>query len=182
MKETGTADRTIATADAGVFETQLNLTEPTRIQIQAAGPLAQPQAIQEVSRTQWVIPGRDLTGGDGVLLTLPGFVVDVLSPPAHMKLEGAPQTVELRANVTLMCGCPIEPGGLWDAEGYQIRVILERDGEKLRSVPLKFAGQTSQFQRTLTIDQPGVYVATVFAFDPDNGNTGVDKVSFIVSE
>ena len=44
---------------------------------------------------------------------------------------------------------------------------------------MKFAGETSQFVGTLDVKVPGVYEATVYAYDPSNGNTGVDATTFI---
>src|SRR5665648_93926 len=85
---------------------------------EAYGPLAQPQAAHRVVSSQWVIPGRGHTGGDGWVVELPGFVVDVLAPPAHVKLKGVSK-VDVRANVVMMCGCPIEPGALWDGDKYE---------------------------------------------------------------
>jgi hypothetical protein len=148
----------------------------------AEGPLGQPQASARVSATQWVVPGKHLTGGDGVRLELPGFVVDVLDPPAHLRLAGAPKTVSLRANVTMMCGCPIEPGGPWDAAGYEVAALLARDGKPAGRVDLAYAGSTSQFQTSLALDAPGAWEITVYAYDPASGNTGLDRTTVIVEK
>ncbi len=84
------------------FEATLDLARPRLLRVTAYGPLAQLQAANTVSSTQWVIPGKHITGGDGWLLELPGFAVDVLGPPAHSRLSGLPQSVVLRANLTMM--------------------------------------------------------------------------------
>jgi hypothetical protein len=34
----------------------------------------------------------------------------------------------------------------------------------------------------IAADEPGVYDATVYAYDPSNGNRGLDRVTFIVAE
>lgn len=181
MKTKTGVNETLATPDAAVFNGTINIDEPTRVYIEASGPLAQRQSTQQVSHTRWVMPGKPLTGGDGVLLTLPGFVVDILEPPAHTKLTEIPQQIVIRANVTLMCGCPVEPGGLWDAEQYEIKVILKRDGERVAEHALTYAGQPSQFHHQLQITEPGVYEATVYAHDPKLGNTGLDRTTFIIT-
>ena len=178
--KTGVND-SLATPDAAVFNGSINIDEPTQVRIEASGPLAQRQSSQQVSHTRWVMPGKHLTGGDGVLLTLPGFVVDILEPPAHVKLTEIPQQIVIRANVTLMCGCPVEPGGLWDAEQYEIKVILKRDGERIAEHALAYAGQPSQFRHQLQIKEPGVYEAIVYAHDPKLGNTGLDRTTFIIA-
>jgi hypothetical protein len=163
---------------AAKFTTTLDLDEPRLIQFEAYGPLAQAQSAQRVSATQWVVPGRHLTGGDGFVLEIPGFVVDVLDPPAHSRVS-AEGEIDLRANVVLMCGCPIEPGGLWDANKYQVRAIVKRDGERIGDFDLTYAGKTSQFAGKVPVDAPGFYEVIVYAHDPHNGNTGLDRTTFI---
>ncbi len=179
MEEPHRRGAVLSTGDAALYATTLDLERPRRIEVAAFGPLAQPQSAATVSATQWVVPGKDIDGGDAWLLELPGFVVDVLSPPAHIKLNG-PQPVALEANVTMMCGCPVTPGGLWDADRFEVAAILEHDGEVLRTVPLSYAGEPSQFETTLDAGGTGVYDATVYAYDPESGNTGLDRVTFII--
>jgi hypothetical protein len=169
----------VATDDAAVFRATLDLTGPRRIEARAFGPLAQRQAAASVSSTMWVVPGRHVTGGDGWRLELPGFAVDVLAPPAHQRVRGA-GPVPVRANVVMMCGCPIEPGGLWDGNRFEVRAIVSRNGAKLREVPLRYAGETSQFATELADLEPGAYEIAVFAHDPANGNTGLDRTTFLV--
>jgi hypothetical protein len=182
MKEPRLHHAPVSTPDAAVFQATLDLAEPVRIEFVAEGPLGQPQATSRVSATQWVVPGKHLTGGDGLRLELPGFVVDVLDPPAHLRLAGAPKTVPLRANVAMMCGCPIEPGGLWDAGAFEVTALLARDGKPAGRVPLAYAGATSQFQASLALDAPGAWEITVYAYDPANGNTGLDRTTVIVEK
>ena len=166
---------------AAKFEATLDLDAPRLIEVEAYGPLAQLQAAHRVVSSQWVVPGRHLTGGDGWVLELPGFVVDVLAPPAHVKLSGA-DTVDVRANVIMMCGCPIEPGGLWDADKYEVQAIVSRDGKEVRRLPMRFAGETSQFAASVPIDAAGTYDVLVYAYDPANGNTGLDRTTFIAGK
>lgn len=168
-------------ASAAKFEATLDLDEPRLIEAEAYGPLAQPQAAHRVVSSQWIIPGRSLSGGDGWVLELPGFVVDVLAPPAHIKLAGA-STVDVRANVVMMCGCPIEPKGLWDAEKFEVQAIVSRDGQQVSRLPLRYAGETSQFAGSIAVDAPGTYDVLVYAYDPGNGNTGADRTTFIAEK
>lgn len=182
MTESAPHHAPVSTENAAVFRAVLDLSEPRRVKVTARGPLAQRQAENTASVTQWVVPKKPLTGGDGLVLELPGFAVNVLAPPAHIHLVGTPQSTQLRANVCMMCGCPITPGGLWDADRFEVAAFIYRDGEKRREVPLEYAGQPSQFHATLEVDQTGVYEVIVYAYDPANGNTGVDKTTFIVAE
>lgn len=171
----------LSSEGAAKFAVTLDINEPRLIEIAAYGPLAQRQSANRVSATQWIIPGKHISAGDGFLLQLPGFVVDVLDPPTHIKLSGTPQTVKLRANVTMMCGCTIEPGGLWDAGKFEVKALLKRNGEAAGELPLEYAGTISQFAGNWDIKQPGTYQASVYAYDPANGNTGMDNVTFVVA-
>lgn len=180
MKTPVTRGAPLATATAAHFTATLDLAEPRLLEVTAYGPLANIQAANRVSMTQWIIPGKHLTSGDAWLMELPGFIVDVLAPPTHLKLKGAPQTVQLAANVMMMCGCPITPGGLWDANTYEVKALLKKDGEMIGDLILHYAGTTSQFAGTWTVQETGVYEALVYAYDPANGNTGMDGVTFVV--
>jgi hypothetical protein len=182
MKRDRKRGGTLSTKDAARYSVTLDLKEPRRLEVTAFGPLAQRQSANRVSAVQWVVPGRHLTGGDGWLLQMPGFVVDVLAPPTHVKLSGVPRTIQIKANVTMMCGCPIQPGGLWDANRYEVKALIRRNGQAAGKVPLAYAGATSQFAGSLKVDKPGTYEAIVYAYDANNGNTGLDKVTFIVTQ
>lgn len=166
---------------AAKFTATLDLDEPRLVEAEAYGPLGQPQAATRVLATQWVVPGRSLTGGDGWVLELPGLVVDVLNPPAHIRVSQDAGGVDVRANVVMMCGCPIEPGGLWDADKLEVKAIVKRNGQRVSEVPLTYAGETSQFAAKVPAKEPGMYEVTVYAHDPRNGNTGLDRTTFIVT-
>jgi len=83
------------------FQATVDIDEPTLVEITARGPMAQRQSATSASVTQWLLPGKDVTTGNAVLLEVPGFVVDVLSPPAHQRM-GAPADVTMRVNLTMM--------------------------------------------------------------------------------
>jgi hypothetical protein len=181
MHENRGSRAVLSDAGAAKFTATLDLDEPRLIEAEAYGPLAQPQAATRVLATQWVVPGRHFTGGDGWVLELPGLVVDVLNPPAHIRVARDAGGVNVRANVVMMCGCPIEPGGLWDANKLEVKAIVRRDGQRIFEVPLAFAGETSQFAAKVEAAEPGFYEVIVYAHDPSNGNTGLDRTTFIVT-
>jgi hypothetical protein len=60
------------------------------------------QSANKASATQWVVPGKHIAAGDAWMIELPGFVVDVFAPPAHINLTGTTQSINIRANVTMM--------------------------------------------------------------------------------
>lgn len=84
------------------FTATIDIDEPRLIEVAAYGPLVNLQAANRVSATQWVVPGKHITGGDAWMIELPGFVVDVLAPPTHIKLKGIPQSIKIEANVIMM--------------------------------------------------------------------------------
>lgn len=172
----------IVTDDAAHYTATIDIGEPRLLEISAFGPLAQRQGAARISVTHWVVPGKHITGGDGLMLELPGFVVDVLAPPTHVKLKGVPQTVDIAANVMMMCGCPTSAGGMWNSDKYEVRALLKKEGKAVGELPLTYAGKESQFAAQWTIAEPGTYQATVYAYDPANGNTGVDDVTFVVTK
>jgi hypothetical protein len=154
---------------AAKYETTLQLTHPTPVKITARGPLDYPQAQQTASKTMLLMPGADVTG-DGVTLTLHGFIVEVLAPEA---VDAGPGTsLDVRARVRMMCGCPTEPGGLWDATRYTIRAQLLRDGTVVADAPLSFAGTTSEYDGTITVPEGGATHLRVTAQDAGRGNFG----------
>lgn len=161
------------------FTTTLDIDRPVYAEITAYGPMAQKQSANRVSATQWVVPGKHITGGDAFCMELPGLVVDVRDPAAHTKLSGKNE-ISFKANVTPMCGCPITPDGLWDSNQYEVRAVVLRDNEKVDEFPLDFAGETSQFSGKFRPNKKGAYQAIVYGFNPGNGNTGLDRVTFVV--
>jgi hypothetical protein len=171
----------LADESAAKFTATLDLDVPRLIEAEAYGPLGQPQAAVRVLSTQWAVPGRNISGGDGWVLDLPGLVVDVLAPPAHIRLPAKTTEVDLRANVIMMCGCPIEPRGLWDADKLEVKAIMNRNGKRIGQWDLAYAGETSQFATKVPVDAPGDYEIVVYAYDPSNGNTGVDRTTFIAT-
>lgn len=180
MKQAHPRGTALAKGGAAKFATTLDLAAPRRIKVTAYGPTAQTQAANTVSATQWVLPGKGIAAGDGLRLEMPGFAVDVTTPPAHVDIDGPPARVRIAANVTMMCGCPITPGGTWDANAYEVGAIVTRNGSRMGEQPLSYAGSESQFATDLTLERPGTYEVAVYAYNPDTGNTGVDKVTFAV--
>ncbi|XSG84629.1 MAG: hypothetical protein ACPW60_12950 [Methylohalobius sp. ZOD2] len=187
---TGDADRimrrdrvpgsALSTADAAKFSATLDLDEPRLIEVAAFGPLAHPQGANRVSAVQWIVPGKHLTGGDGWLLEMPGLIVDLLAPSVPGEWVGVPRTIEIKAKVTMMCGCPITPGGLWDADEFEIVTLITRNGEPFGQTALSYAGEASRFAGSFEVDAPGTYEVLVYAYQASNGNTGLDKGAFIV--
>ena len=156
----------LAIGDTAGFDAVLDLKAPTLVRAEAEGPMGRPASVIHVSSSLWVIPGHDI-GGDGWVLNFPGLVIEPTATPAP---DGA---IRIGAKITMMCGCPIEPGGVWDAANYTVVATLKRGGRVVGSVPLTYAGHSSQFAGTLPGVGPGRYRLQVVATDARTPNSGV---------
>lgn len=167
---------TLSDDKSAKFTAVIDLQRPQLVTVTATGPMIPTASAISVSSTQWVLPGKAVNGGDGWVLELPGFAIDLIEPlPASIQLAGAAVKISLKAKVTMQCGCPITPGGIWDANKLQIAVMLERKEQLYPAMPLTYAGQPSTFDGDVTITEPGDYTVDVYAYDPASGNTGVAK-------
>ncbi len=196
MKVCVTQAEVLPVDGASVFTATLDLDEPRLIRVTAYGPLAAQQSANTASLTQWVSPGRDVTGGaqgGGFLLEIPGLMVQILNPPTHfLPASGqAPAQLEIRANVTMMCGCPIgvEP---WDPSLFDVSASIRSGDGYAVDLPLAFvplaeapSNAPSQFAAWWdvppnTSGQSQIYEITVTAFQQLTGNTGVDRATIII--
>ncbi len=182
MKRSQTRRDALSSGDAANFAVTLDLNTPRLIEVVAVGPLVAHDSAARVSATQWVIPGRHLDGGDGWVLEIPGFFVDLHDIPAELKMQGTAPLVEFRADIKMMCGCPIEPSGLWDADQYEIRAQLKKSGEVVDEIAMKYAGSPSQFSGSFRASELGAYEVVVYAYDARSGNTGLDTAKFELIE
>lgn len=177
MKEPYERYKSIVDDETAKFEAVVNIEEPIFVTIEVLAPMNQPQARVAASTQLWLIPEKHIVG-DGIVLEVPGFIVNVLSPQTHEFLT--PSTVRLKANVVMMCGCTISNGGLWDAEQIEVQAIVKRDGEQVKTVVLSVLDKVNTFEADVDLTDPGTYEVIIYAFDSRTGNTGVDKVNFVV--
>lgn len=180
--------------EASVFSVTLDLSEPRLIRVTAYGPLAAQQSANTASLTQWVYPGKNITGGEkggGFLLEIPGLVVQILNPPTHYLPQTAPESIEIRANVTMMCGCPIGTNHApWLPGQFDVTAFIKESENNILEIPLKYDDNApyavpSQFVNHWPVPKnettkPQIYEITVVAFQQRTGNTGVDKVTIII--
>ena len=174
----------LADVNTAAFRTEIPLTAPTLVTIEARAPGHHRQARVRASTQVWMIPGRDIVG-DGIVLEIPGFVVDVLLPRQNqfITLESLPnRLLAIRANMVMMCGCPISDGGLWNARKMEVTAIITKDGEQVRTVPLAIGNTENLFEGKWMVDEPGTYQLTVYGFDPRTFNSGVDVVNIVINE
>ena len=176
--------------DAACFPATLDLVEPRLVEFSACGPLGSLAAARRVTESRWLAPGDDLTGELGVVLVIPGLLVQILSPATHQALSDA-QGVRIEANVAMMCGCPITgdasppsspPGGPWPASEFDVRALIYELTDEATvlqaTVPLAYAGTPSRFSGSWEMTSPGFYQAVVVARQTTGPNTGVDRATF----
>jgi hypothetical protein len=74
----------------------------------------------------------------------------------------------------------LTPGGLWDSNKYEIKAILKTKGKITETVNMSFAGP-STFKGGASVSEKGTYEIIVYAYDPQTGNTGVNKATVKVN-
>lgn len=179
MKQPVKRYQTITDDQTAKFEADINITEPQFVTIEVLAPLNQPQARVAASTQVWLIPGKHIDG-EGIVLEIPGFIVNVLSPQTHEALDNPKVTI--KANVVMMCGCTISNGGLWDAEKMEVQALIKKEGKLVKTIPLKVLDQVNTFTGEVDLSEGGMYEMIIYAYDSRTGNTGVDKVNFIVRD
>lgn len=177
MKKSHERRKPLSDEETAGFLAKLNLEKPTFVEISAKSPANAKQAHNLSSTQVWVIPGKDILG-DGIILEAPGFIVDILSPQRH-NIYPTNSSLEIKTNIVMMCGCPITPGGIWNADDYEVKAIIQKDGKKFKELKMDYSGKPNTFSSNLKAE-PGLYEITVYAYDSTTGNTGVDKTNIII--
>src|SRR5271169_5878126 len=179
MKKPHTRGMTVFSAgDASGYLAVLHLDKPTVVEVSAEGPLGNAQATQRSSKTLLLVPGEDVLG-EGILLEIHGFIITPLAPLHDAKVKaGSP--FEVRATVTMACGCPTEPDGLWDANKIRVVARLLRDGKVESEIPMTYAGVQNTFHVDVPVTAPGPMELQVLALDPGSANFGMMKEAVAV--
>jgi hypothetical protein len=163
------------------FVAQVNITEPTFADIEVTAPVNRRNGTVKATTQVWLIPGKDILG-DGVIVEIPGFILDVIYPTTHqfIKLDSIKNgDLTFKASLTLECGCPITKGGVWNSDDIQVNAIVKKEGVKIGEIPLQLVEQNI-FQGTLKVKEKGDYELDVYAYNAKTGNTGVDRINFVV--
>ncbi len=171
----------IADEKTAKFEASIDIDEPTFVRIEVYSPISNKQARVNASTELWLIPGKHILG-DGVILEISGFIIDILEPRTHHYIaldEIKDDPFKIRANMVMMCGCTINKNGLWDSEKFEVKAIVKRNGDWLTDVSMAIVS-TNLFEGSFDLKQPGQYEITLYAYDEQTGNTGVDKVNYVI--
>ncbi|GAB4517689.1 MAG: hypothetical protein Tsb004_28060 [Allomuricauda sp.] len=164
------------------FLASVDIEEPTFVQIEVRAPYTHKQAQVSASTQLWLIPGKHILG-DGVILEISGFAVDITSPRTHEFIHTQSlddNGLEIRANVVMMCGCTIIEDGIWDASQMEVVALILKNDEKVAELPMQYMAP-NLFGMTAKNLTAGHYEMIVYAYNGDTGNTGVDTVNFILN-
>lgn len=183
MKTPKTRGNSIADDQTGGFVATVDIDEPTFVTIEVISPLNSRQAQAVVSTELWLIPGKNILG-EGIILEIPGYIIDILKPRTHQYI--ALNTIKdkpflFQANIVMMCGCVIEKGGVWNSDEIEVKGILKKDGKFVKNIDMSWVS-TNLFEGNYVINTPGNYELVLYAYHEKTGNTGVDKVNYVVFE
>lgn len=164
------------------FETTLDISDPVFIQVEANAPVNRKNAAVFGTTQLWVIPGKHIDG-DGVVLELPGFILDIINPTTHefVALQSlSNQTVTVKASLTLLCGCTVTKAGVWNADDIEVGAIVKKDGVPFKEVILSLTDKANIFSGGIRVEEKGNYEISVYAYDRKTHNTGVDHINFVI--
>ena len=118
MKKAQPHWRPVTSEGAASFTATLDIEGPRHIAITASGPLDADMADQaRASTTTWLMPGEHQSGDGRVVIELLGYFVQV----KNLEMTDG---VSVVVDVGMLCGCPVVPGGLWDANEIDMRAVL----------------------------------------------------------
>lgn len=160
----------ISNKSAAAFKTALDIEVPTPLNIRVHGPLAGGTTSVDASKSVWLLPGEDITG-DGIVFHLYGFVVVSLAPHANTKVE-AGKELTLQAYVTMLCGCAISSGGMWDADNYKVEAQIWDEDTLIERVPMHIGSEDGVFSATYVPRTSGSYRIIFTVADSDSNNYG----------
>ena len=164
------------------FEALVNIDEPTFVTIETTSPVNRKSSAIKASTQLWLIPGKPIDE-EGIVLDVPGFILDILEPQTHriLMLDSITnKKVKIKINLVMLCGCAITKGGVWDSEQIEVKAIIKKDGVKTKDSILTITSVDNIFEGSLDVTGLGVYEIQVYAYDKITKNTGVDRINFVV--
>ncbi len=174
--------------DAAVFITEVKISKPTQMIVEAYGPLMPQHSMTSTMTSFWLFPGEDITG-EGIVLELRGLILDVVDSMRNKEIKAADYKdgVKVPFYLRMMCGCPIAPNNrtLWPAEGFNITTQAYYQGKLYYEAVVssdKIFKETSFFETTVPLpkdlstagDKERIKVR-VMASQPSQNNTGIDE-------
>lgn len=165
----GRNDTLFVGGDAARYEASFTLSVPTLVDIIAEGPLDYPDQMVQATKRVLLLPGQEI-GGDGVVLELHGYVIDLMGPDTTRALS-ASSSIAVRARVRMLCSCPTQPGGMWEVNSVVARLV--RDSAVVTETNLTYAGEQSIYSGEFSKVEAGTYRLEVIASSPGSVTNGV---------
>src|SRR6218665_409531 len=165
------------------YEALLNIAEATLVDVEVTAPGHMRNAAIKGSVQLWLLPGKHIDG-EGLVIELPGLILSVLSPGLHQILpfvKDGKTIVKVRINLTMLCGCTISKGGVWDSEKIEVTAFLQKDGKPSGEKKMKLEKEDNIFETEFELTAKGSYGIAIHAFDTITKNTGADHVYFFVN-
>ncbi|MCB9989663.1 MAG: hypothetical protein H6868_10095 [Rhodospirillales bacterium] len=176
-------DAVLVDDDTAKFEFSLDILKPTPVTITATAPLAQPQSTVKASIDYVLLPGKDYTAGNGIMLELPGMAVDILNPSAGTAVRFSKDiSVPLTANIVKLCGCHVADGSPWPIDRYDIEAYVYNGTILIGVFPLEKMDIASRFATNLKFQEAGTYQVIVTAFDKKTMEAGMDRTTITLTE
>ncbi|MGR3278426.1 hypothetical protein ACSYAD_25350 [Acaryochloris marina NIES-2412] len=164
------------------FCAELPLQRPTLLEISAYGPIGGLQSAHRATILEWVAPGQNLASGAGVVIVIPGLLVQVLTPSTHSKITSDSALIDFSANVTMMCGCPIEESSPWPFNDFVVTANIHNVSQNSwQELDMAYSGTTSLFTVKTRITGTGDYLVTIDAQQISISNGGLGQVSFTLT-
>ncbi|WRH76436.1 MAG: hypothetical protein RSE16_02915 [Sphingobium sp.] len=163
---------------AAHYSTTLDISVPTLVRVELRGPLGRPLTMQSAMSDRWLVPGISAVAGNAWVVELPGLAIEM--DDISTLTQG--QATTLTAKVSLMCGCPIADGGLWDAADYQVVAILRQKGQPTERIPMFFSVAPGQFTGTMLPNFSGKGELWIIARNKRTGNTGAASFPIRISK
>jgi hypothetical protein len=159
------------------FTADINLKEPSLLEVSALIPLPPAQENQFISTTQWIFPDQDFSEGPGLILEVSGLWI-------QPEIISVGKEARIRAKVTMMCGCEINNGSPWLPDDFEVDAIIR---STKKSTPIIYQQLNLNFQDNSQFVSPdinlktGNYKAEFRAIQKSTGNTGFAKKEFKIS-
>ena len=183
MKDMQARGAVIVDENTAKIQFSVGFWEPTPVTITATAPLGQLQSTVSVSEDMIIIPGKDYTTGNGIMLELPGFAVKALEPAPNSVIAHDPNgVIAIKANVMKLCGCLVAEDTPWSPDRYQVEAWVYKDNLFVTSVEVPYSGEPGIFGTNFKIPLPGTSRVLVTAYDPVTKEAGMDATTIILAE
>ncbi|QDO94607.1 hypothetical protein FNB79_11735 [Formosa sediminum] len=164
------------------FQATIPLSEPVFVTIEVYSTIKDNDVRVSATTDLWLIPGKHILG-EGIIIEIPGFLVTLDNSKSSQTFtlkELQKNPLKVTAKVVMMCGCPIEKNGMWDATQVEVKALIKLKDNSITEVPLHFKS-TNTFEGTVNFQHTGDYEVIVYAYDSTTGNTGVDTAHYKIT-